>query len=55
MNTNFSPSELLQTLDISAGAGIAGWGTDTKIDSKFFDRTEVRTVAPSEYLMRMLS
>ncbi|KAK8064075.1 hypothetical protein PG996_008727 [Apiospora saccharicola] len=33
-------NELLQTLDISAGAGVAGWGTDTKIDSKFLDRTE---------------
>ncbi|KAK8918035.1 hypothetical protein VCV18_009365 [Metarhizium anisopliae] len=35
-------SELLQTLDISAGAGIVGWGTDTKIDSKFLDRTEIK-------------
>ncbi|KAK8050887.1 hypothetical protein PG993_002272 [Apiospora rasikravindrae] len=35
-------NELLQTLDISAGAGVAGWGTDTKIDSKFLDRTEIK-------------
>ncbi|CAH0044565.1 unnamed protein product [Clonostachys solani] len=35
-------NELLQTLDISAGAGISGWGTETRIDSKFLDRTEIK-------------
>ncbi|KAK7224824.1 hypothetical protein V2G26_012827 [Clonostachys chloroleuca] len=35
-------SELLQTLDISAGAGVSGWRTETKIDSKFLNRTEIK-------------
>ncbi|KAF4968280.1 hypothetical protein FZEAL_10411 [Fusarium zealandicum] len=35
-------NELLQTLDISAGAGISGWGTESKIDSKFLDKTEIK-------------
>ncbi|CAG9986808.1 unnamed protein product [Clonostachys byssicola] len=35
-------NELLQTLDISAGAGVSGWGTETKIDSKFLNRTEIK-------------
>ncbi|KAI6779855.1 uncharacterized protein J7T54_001943 [Emericellopsis cladophorae] len=35
-------NELLQTLDISAGAGVSGWGTESKIDSKFLDKTEIK-------------
>ncbi|KAK4629664.1 uncharacterized protein CLAFUR5_08789 [Fulvia fulva] len=35
-------NELLQTLDISAGAGLSGWGSESKIDSKFLDKTEIK-------------
>lgn len=50
--TSIPHSELLQTLDISAGAAISGWGTESKVDSKFLDKTEVLSTSLKD-LMKM--
>ncbi|QVM11908.1 hypothetical protein D8B26_006547 [Coccidioides posadasii str. Silveira] len=34
--------KLVQSLDISAGAAVSGWGQSAKVDAKYLDRTEVR-------------
>ncbi|KMU84858.1 LOW QUALITY PROTEIN: hypothetical protein CIHG_02642 [Coccidioides immitis H538.4] len=37
-----SYEKLVQSLDISAGAAVSGWGQSAKVDAKYLDRTEVR-------------
>nr|KMM67205.1 hypothetical protein CPAG_03540 [Coccidioides posadasii RMSCC 3488] len=39
--------KLVQSLDISAGAAVSGWGQSAKVDAKYLDRTEFENSTPT--------
>ncbi|EAS30704.3 uncharacterized protein CIMG_06183 [Coccidioides immitis RS] len=42
-----SYEKLVQSLDISAGAAVSGWGQSAKVDAKYLDRTEFENSTPT--------